>query len=97
MEKEKIARINALARKAKAEGLTDEEKAEQQALRREYIDAMKASLTAQLDNMVVVDEQGNEQRLVKKEGNCCSHSHHGHTHGHHHHGEHCCDDPHCDC
>ena len=55
MEQAKIDRINALARKAKAEGLTETEKAEQQALRREYIDAMKASLTSQLDNMVVVD------------------------------------------
>lgn len=93
MEQSKIDRINVLARKAKAEGLTDAEKIEQQALRREYIDAMKASLTAQLDNMVVVDETGNEQRLVKKEdGSCC----HSHGHHHHHHG-HCCDDPNCNC
>ena len=97
MEKEKIDRINELARKAKGEGLTDGEKAEQQALRREYIDAMKASLTAQLDNMVVVDEQGNEQRLVKKEGgSCCGHNH-SHNHSHHHHNGHCCDDPDCQC
>ena len=93
MEQVKIDRINALARKAKAEGLTDAEKAEQQALRREYIDAMKASLTAQLDNMVVVDEDGHEQRLVKREGgSCCGHSHH-----HHHDDGHCCDDPNCEC
>lgn len=92
MEQAKIDRINVLARKAKAEGLTDGEKAEQQALRREYIDAMKASLTSQLDNMVVVDSEGNEQHLVKKEDGCCSHSHH-----HHHHGGHCCDDPNCNC
>lgn len=95
MEQAKIDRINELARKAKGEGLSDGEKAEQQALRREYIDAMKASLTAQLDNMVVVDEQGNEQRLVKKEGgSCCGHDH---SHHHHHHGGHCCDDPDCQC
>lgn len=92
MEREKIDRINALARKSKAEGLTDAEKAEQQALRREYLDAIKASLTSQLDHMVVVDEQGNEQQLVKKEGGC----QHDHHHEHHHSG-HCCDDPNCKC
>ena len=46
---EKIKRINELARKSKAEGLTDAEKEEQQILRREYIDAFKANLRAQLD------------------------------------------------
>ena len=40
---EKIARINALAHKAKAEGLTDEEKEEQAQLRRDYIDSVKAN------------------------------------------------------
>ena len=39
---EKIARINALAHKAKAEGLTDEEKEEQAQLRRDYIDSVKS-------------------------------------------------------
>ena len=41
MTQEKIARINELAKKSKTTGLTDAEKAEQQALRREYIDDMK--------------------------------------------------------
>ena len=41
---EKIARINALARKAKAEGLTDGEREEQAQLRRDYIDSVKANL-----------------------------------------------------
>ena len=48
MTQEKIARINELAKKSKTTGLTEAEKAEQQALRREYIDDMKASLRAQL-------------------------------------------------
>ena len=49
MEQNKIARINALARKAKSpEGLTAAEQAEQALLRREYIDAVKANLPAQL-------------------------------------------------
>lgn len=66
MEQSKIDRINALARKAKAEGLTDAEKAEQQMLRAEYIAAYRQSLRAQLDNMVLVDENGNKRPLKKK-------------------------------
>lgn len=66
MEPKKIERINFLARKAKAEGLTPEEKREQQALRAEYIAAYRESLRAQLDNMVLVDENGNERPLKKK-------------------------------
>lgn len=66
MEPKKIERINFLARKAKAEGLTPEEKREQQALRDEYIAAYRRNLRAQLDNMVLVDENGNERPLKKK-------------------------------
>ena len=51
MTKEKIARINELAKKSRTEeGLTEAEKAEQAALRLEYIDEMKQSLRSQLDN-----------------------------------------------
>ena len=67
MEQNKIDRINFLARKAKSEGLTDAEKAEQQTLRAEYIAAYRKSLRAQLDNMVLVDEDGNERTLKKKD------------------------------
>ena len=49
MTEEKIARINALAKKSKTAGLTEAEKAEQQALRKEYIEDMKSSLRAQLE------------------------------------------------
>ena len=66
MEQSKIDRINVLARKSKAEGLTEEEKAEQAVLRREYIDAVKASLCANLDNTYVVDEKGNKRKLGPK-------------------------------
>ena len=56
---DKIARINALARKAKAgEALTPAEAAEQAALRREYIDAVKASLAPQLESIRYVDPDG---------------------------------------
>ena len=63
MTQERIARINELARKAKAEGLTEAETAERDALRREYVAAVKLSLTSQLDNTYVVDENGNKRKL----------------------------------
>ncbi len=66
MEQKKIDRINELARKMKAEGLTEEEKAEQAVLRREYIDSFKRSLTGQLDNMYIVDEKGNKTKVERK-------------------------------
>lgn len=67
MTDEKIARINALAKKSRTpEGLTAEEKEEQASLRREYIDAMKGSLKKQLDNTVVVDANGNRMPLKQK-------------------------------
>ena len=66
---EVIDRINVLAKKAKTEGLTDEELAERDKLRRIYIDSVKANLVGQLDNTYVVDEKGNKRKLTanKKE------------------------------
>lgn len=55
--KEKIDRINELARKSKTEGLTEEEKLEQGLLREEYIDAFKANLRSQLENIEFVDDK----------------------------------------
>lgn len=63
---EKIDRINFLARKSKCEGLNEAEKLEQEKLRREYIDAYKANLRAQLDNTVVVRPDGSKERLSDK-------------------------------
>ena len=68
MEQSRIDRINELARKTKRVGLTDEEKAERDVLRREYVDAVLGSLRGQLDNTWVVDEQGNKRKLTDKEG-----------------------------
>ena len=56
---EMIDRINELSRKEKSEGLSTDETIEQQKLRRAYIDAFKENLKAQLDNIIVVDEEGN--------------------------------------
>ena len=65
---EVIRRINELAHKAKAEGLTDEETKERDILRRQYIDAFKRSLTAQLDNTYIVTPDGKKTKLHKKQG-----------------------------
>ncbi len=66
MEQEKIARINALARKAKAEGLTPEEIAERDVLRKEYIADVKRSLVGQLENTTIVRPDGTRQKVQKK-------------------------------
>lgn len=63
---EKVARINALARKARTEGLTEEETAEQAALRREYVEAVKQSLQANLDNTFIQTPDGKRRRLKRK-------------------------------
>ena len=61
---ETIDRINELARKSRTpEGLNEEEKAEQQKLRKEYIDAYKASLRSELEHTVVVRPDGTRQKL----------------------------------
>ena len=66
MEQEKIARINALAHKAKAEVLTPEEIAERDALRKEYIADVKRSLVGQLENTTIVHPDGTRQKVQKK-------------------------------
>ena len=63
MKKEDIDRINELARKAKAEGLTPEENEERAVLRRAYIDSVVGDLRQQLDNTYIVDSKGNKRKL----------------------------------
>ena len=65
MNQEKIERINALYRKSKAEGLTEEEKKEQDLLRKEYIASVKSNLRNQLNNIDVI----NVENLGEKYGN----------------------------
>ena len=66
MEQAKIDRINELARKAKAGALSDAEQRERARLRREYIDAVTGSLRQQLDNLVIIDEDGSRHELRRK-------------------------------
>lgn len=68
MDQKKIDRINELARKKKAEGLTPAEQEEQAALRAEYIAGFRAGLAAQLDNTVVVDPDGTRHKVTRKNG-----------------------------
>ncbi len=63
---EQINRINELARKSKAEGLTEEEKIEQKALRAEYVKAFRQSLETQLESTVIVRPDGSKERITKK-------------------------------
>ena len=64
--KEKVERINYLAKKAKDEGLTKEEKQEQLDLRAQYVAAFRANMEATLDNVHLMDEQGNKIKLKKR-------------------------------
>lgn len=57
MERKKIERINALAAKAKAEGLTDEETAERDALRKEYLAAVRENFRKTLDSIKFTDSE----------------------------------------
>lgn len=61
-----IKRINELANKSKTIGLTESEKAEQAKLRQEYIKSFRDSLTSQLDNTYLLDENGNKTKLKQK-------------------------------
>ena len=65
MEKEKIDRINELARKSKLAPLSDEEKAEQAELRQQYIKEIRASFGATLDNTVIQYPDGSRKSLKK--------------------------------
>lgn len=65
MEQRKIDRINELAHLSKERELSDEEKAEQALLRREYIDSFKKSLTAQLENTYILRPDGTKEKIKK--------------------------------
>ncbi|MBO5617755.1 MAG: DUF896 domain-containing protein [Pseudobutyrivibrio sp.] len=69
MTEKDIARINELYHKSKAKGLTDAEKEEQAKLRKNYIAAIRGNIRAQLNNIDLVDENGNVENLGEKYGN----------------------------
>ncbi len=70
---DKIKRINELYHKSQAEGLTEEEKAEQQTLRSEYVANIRANLRGQLNTITIENEDGSRVNLGEKFGNKKSH------------------------
>lgn len=69
MTEEKIARINTLYKKSKAEGLSEAEKEEQTKLRQEYIAFMRNNVKAQLDQIDIEEADGTIVNLGEKYGN----------------------------
>ena len=67
MEHAKILRINELYKKQKSEGLTEAEKAEQAALRKEYLDDFRKGLTAMLDGVVLKRPDGTLEPLKRRD------------------------------
>ena len=66
MDKKQIDRINELSRKKKAEGLTEAETAEQDALRKQYIAEWRENMRAMLDGVVIQRPDGTTEPLKKK-------------------------------
>ena len=64
---ELIDQINFLAKKAKEEGLTEEEKVLQQELRNKYRENFRKNFISQMDNTYIVDEQGNKTKVIRKQ------------------------------
>ncbi|MFC8962239.1 DUF896 domain-containing protein [Bacillus subtilis] len=68
----KIARINELAAKAKAGVITEEEKAEQQKLRQEYLKGFRSSMKNTLKSVKIIDPEGNDvtpEKLKREQRN----------------------------
>lgn len=68
MKQEQIDRINELYRKSKAEGLTEEEKKEQDILRKQFVADVRNNLTAQLNHIDMVNADGSVENLGEKYG-----------------------------
>lgn len=76
MDERKIARINELYRKSKAEGLTESEKKEQKLLRQEYLESIRGNLRSQLNNIDIKEKDGSiinlgentEEKLETRKG-----------------------------
>ena len=66
MTQELLKRINFLAKKSREEGLNEEEKAEQEELRAQYIKSFRQGLENTLSNVYIMDEKGNKKKVEKK-------------------------------
>lgn len=67
MEKQRIDRLNELARLRKERALTEDERAEQAELRNEYLASVRMNLEAQLENTVVVYPDGTRKKLTRND------------------------------
>jgi len=67
MTEELLKRINYLARKAKTEGLTEEERNEQATLRKQYIMEFRQGMENTLGNVYIVDKDGQKKKIQKKD------------------------------
>ena len=67
MTQELLNRINFLSKKSREEGLTEEEKKEQAELRAQYIKEFRQGVLNTLDNVYIVDENGNKKKIQKKQ------------------------------
>lgn len=65
-ETARLLRINELARKAKAEGLTAEELAERDVLRKEYLLAFRANMMSTMEKITIVEEDGSHTPVIRK-------------------------------
>lgn len=68
MDQNKIDRINTLYHKSKATGLTEAEKEEQAALRKEYIETIRHNMRANLNNISIIEKDGSVTDLGEKHG-----------------------------
>ena len=66
MTPELLKRINELAKKAREEGLSEPEKAEQKELRQQYIREFRQGMINTLDNVYIVDKEGNKKKVERK-------------------------------
>lgn len=66
LSKKKLDRINALAKKAKKQGLSKEELIEQKKLRKEYLKKFRKNFRSRLENITVVETQEEYDRLMKQ-------------------------------
>lgn len=74
LSKEKIARINELAKKSKTVGLTPQEAKEQTKLRSEYLQSLRKSMSNTIENLKIIDPEGNDVtpdkvKLIKEQKN----------------------------
>jgi len=67
LDNKKLERINFLAKKARTQGLSDDEKREQTELRNEYREAFRRSLSAELENTYIVEPDGTKHKVQRHE------------------------------